>query len=234
MKFATAKVLIALTIVWAIACFGYDYFKKPRSAEAMLGMQHDLPSRKDEKATIRLEMKHLCAATSAAELTSALAPVPGLKLKDISGEPSNPTGQTPDCSREVELEVTSLDKLDIMQLDRALRGIGLVADRIAISGLHHYRVEAAVPGSAVNDKYLSSGLEISRGLKSQGHFKWLDSFSVEQNKTVVAYVKYDEPCDAVEILAALNQLGITPFSLVVKNEAERVGGPPPVMPSATP
>jgi hypothetical protein len=97
-----------------------------------------------------------------------------------------------------------------------------------LSGPRHFRLNAELHhlccglcATGVRD-----GLEITKGLKSQGHFKWLDSFVVDKpKKLVVAHARYDAVADVSELINALNHIGFQPTSLFAVIDAEGVPSP---------
>jgi copper chaperone CopZ len=232
MTFASTKTLIVLTILWAIALFGIDYAKNPKAAEQLWTSKHMGESAKDGKPVIKLWMNHLCCTGCLSDVTKALEKVASVKVKqkDLPSQESADmeTAEKPkDYGAEVELEVTDLKTVDFMAIDRALRDAGLVADRMELSGPRHFRLNAELHhmccglcATGVRD-----GLEITKGLKSQGHFKWLDSFVVDKpKKLVVAHARYDANADVVELINALNHIGFQPTSIFAVIDAE--GAPP--------
>lgn len=235
MTFASTKTLIALTIIWAVALFGIDYAKNPKAAEQLFTSKEMGVSAKDGKTVIKLWMNHLCCTGCLDDVTKALANVPMVKVlpkplrSQEEADTEQPSGAAKDYGNEVELEAVNLKDVDFMAIDRALRDAGLVADRIELSGPRHFRLNAELKhmccGACATG--VTSGLEITKGLKSQGHFKWLDSFAVERpKKLVIAHARYDAVADVAELIIALNHVGFQPTSIFAVVDAE--GAPPSV------
>ena len=185
-------------------------------------------SAKDGKPVIKLWMNHLCCTGCLSDVTKALEKVPSVKVKqkELASQESADmeSGREAEGLRhEVELEVTDLKTVDFMAIDRALRDAGLVADRMELSGPRHFRLNAELHHMCCGlcATGVREGLEITKGLKSQGHFKWLDSFVVDKpKKLVVAHARYDAVADVSELINALNHIGFQPTSLFAVIDAE--------------
>ena len=218
MTFASTKTLVVLTILWAIALFGIDYAKNPKAAESMWTSKHMGESAKDGKPIIKLSMNHLCCTGCLSDVTKALEKLSSVKVmpKELPSQESTDmesVEKPKDYGAEVDLEVTDLKTVDFMAIDRALRDSGLVADRMELSGPRHFRLNAELHHMCCGlcATGVREGLEITKGLKAQGHFKWLDSFVVEKpKKQVIAYAKLNEPVDVAELITALNHVGWKP------------------------
>lgn len=233
MTFASTKTLVVLTILWAIALFGIDYVKNPKAAEQLWTSKHMGVSAQDGKPIVKLWMNHLCCTGCLSDVTKALEKVPGVKVrqKELASQESADmeTAEKPkDYGNEVELELSDLKTVDFMGIDRALRDAGLVADRMELSGPRHFRLNAELHHMCCGlcATGVREGLEITRGLKSQGHFKWLDSFVVDKpKKLVIAHARYDAVADVSELINALNHVGFQPTSLFAVIDAEAAGAP---------
>jgi copper chaperone CopZ len=230
MTFATTKTLIALTILWAVALFGIDYAKNPKAAESMWTSKHMGESAKDGKPVIKLWMNHLCCTGCLSDVQKALEKLPNIKVKpkELASQESadmETADKAKDYSGEIELEITDLKTIDFMAIDRALRDAGLVADRMELSGPRHFRLNAELHHICCGlcATGVREGLEITKGLKSQGHFKWLDSFVVDKpKKLVTAHARYDAVADVSELINALNHIGFQPTSVFAVVDSEGV------------
>jgi copper chaperone CopZ len=227
MTFASTRTLVILTVIWAAALFGIDYWKNPRGAEALFTPPKMGEVRASDKPVIKLWMNHMCCTGCLADVTKALENIPRIKVKQVDLESqSQAETEAPDKAKdyghEIELELSDL-RVDFMAIDRALRDAGLVAERMMLSGPRHYRLNAEMKHICCGlcSTGMKEGLEITKGLKSQGHFKWLDSFDVDkQKKLVVAYARYDAVADVSELILALNHIGFQPTSIFAATEAE--------------
>lgn len=232
MTFASARTLVLLTILWAATLFGIDYAKNPRSAAALFATKGMGESKKDGKPVIKLWMNHMCCTGCLSDVTKALETIPMIRVKQTPLESREqadlePTNKPKDYGNEVELEITDLKTIDFMVIDRTLRAAGLVADRMELSGPRHFRLNAELKHICCGlcATGVKEGLELTKGLKSQGHFKWLDSFNViKEKKLVVAHARYDAVADVAELLNALNQVGFEPTAIFVDVDSE--GAPP--------
>jgi copper chaperone CopZ len=231
--FATTKQIIAMTLLWAAVMFGIDYAKNPRPAGMMFASRMG-ESTHGEKPRIKLWMNHLCCSGCLSDVSAALAGISGIKVLDVvlrSKEEADPiAGKAPDLGNEVELEVSNLQGVNFMAIDRALRDAGLVANRMEFSGPRHYRLQAELAHICCGlcSTGLKDGLEITKGLRAQKHdLQWLDSFDVvKEKKLVVAHARYDAVADVTELIGALNQLGFQPSSIFAVDDPES-------MPAAT-
>lgn len=231
MTFATTKTLIAMTIVWAIACFGIDYEKNPKAFNTWLTPK-TAEQTADRTPTIKMHMNHLCCTGCLSDVTKALEKIPTIKVKQTPLESQEQAdmdtakaGQAVDYGHDVELEVPDLKTVDFMAIDRALRDAGLTAETMLVSGPAHFHLRAEVKHICCGlcSTGLKEGLAISAGLKGQGRFKWLDSFAVDKpKKEVLAYAKYQEAADVMELLTALNRVGFQPNAIFVESGAEGV------------
>ena len=234
MTFATTKTLIVLTILWALALFGIDYAKNPKAADSIFAPKEMGVASTAGKPVIKLWLNHLCCTGCLSDVTAALAKVSSVKVKSKplpsteQADQNEMEGQKPkDYGGEIELEFTDLRMVDFKAIDRALRDAGLVADRMLISGLQHYRLTAELKHLCCGlcSTGMKEGLEITRGLKSQGHFKWLDSFQVsKKDKVLIAHARYDATADVTELLHGLNQVGFEPTSVFAAVDKEGAAG----------
>lgn len=237
MTFATTKTLVVLTLLWAIALFGIDYAKNPKAAEQLFSSKLMGVSAQDGKPVIRLWMNHLCCTGCLSDVTKALEKIPNLKVrpKDLESQESADmeTADKPkDFGGEIVLDVTDLKTVDFMAIDHALRDAGLVAERMELSGPRHFRLVAELKHMCCSlcATGAREGLDITRGLKSQGHFKWLDSYVVDkQKKLVTAHARYDAVVDVSELITALNHSGFAPAAVFAVVDPE--GG---VQPNSAP
>ncbi len=235
MTFASTKTLVVLTILWAVALFGIDYVKNPKAAEQMWTSKHMGESAKDGKPIIKLSMNHLCCTGCLSDVTKALEKLSSVKVKQKELPSQESTDmesveKPKDYGAEVELEVTDLKTVDFMAIDRALRDSGLVADRMELTGPRHFRLNAELHHMCCGlcATGVREGLEITKGLKAQGHFKWLDSFVVDKpKKLVTAHARYDASADVSELINALNHIGFQPTSLFAVVDAEGAATPSP-------
>jgi hypothetical protein len=225
--FATTKQLIVMTLAWALVLCGVDYAKNPRPLAELLSPPRTSATAGGGKPIVTLFLNHLCCSGCLSDVAKALEPLSALKVRPPGVRSQEESDQSPSSggsfANQIELEVSDLRFVDFMAIDRALRGAGFVADRMELRGPRHFRIEAVLEhfccqACAVGVK---EGLEITRGLKSQGYFKWLDSFDVvKEKKLVVAHARYDAVADVAELLTALNRTGLQPTSIYATADAE--------------
>jgi copper chaperone CopZ len=235
MTFATTKQLVLMTALWALTLFGIDYAKNPRTLGQLLAPPGALSAAGGGAPVITLYMNHLCCSGCLSDVTTALEKFKALTVKSPSLESEDEANMVPMpeayFGKQIELEVSDLRYVDFMAIDRALRDAGLVAEHIELRGPRHYRLEATLNHMCCKSCSLGAkeGLEMTRGLKSQGQFKWLDSFDVEkERKLIIANARYDAVADVGEFLTALNHAGFQPSAIVAMTNAE--GSPRPTPP----
>jgi copper chaperone CopZ len=227
MTFATTKQLVLMTFLWAIALFGIDYAKNPRPLDELLTPPGEATNAGGGPPVITLAMNHLCCTGCLSDVTTALAGMPGISVRapEMSSKEEAVASRDPakDWGKEIELVVSDLRAVDFMAIDGALRSAGLVASRMELRGPRHYRLEATLnhmccKACAIGAK---EGLELTRGLRSQGRFKWLDSFDVQkEKKLIIANARYDAVADVSELVVALNHAGFQPSSIYATTSAE--------------
>jgi hypothetical protein len=236
MKFATATQVIILTVVSCLGLFALDRWKNPQlwqhSTEAAA------PSG-DKGPRLTLWMNHLCCTACLDDVRQALAAVPGVDVTNATtpkqlltqAQANQQNTSLPDYGNSVGLPVTDIEKLDIVMVDRALRDKGLVAGRMELSGVDHFRLEAKLNHLCCGmcDRATSEAISFLKAKGAGGQFTWLDSLNVDHdNKTIVAYARYLQPgksVDVNEFLRGLNAVGWAPNSVhvVAGEQMEHMG-----------
>jgi len=220
MKFASVKQIIVLTVITCVGLFGLDYYKNPQ-------LWHSRQSVSMARPGIRLTiwMNHSCCLGCLAEVRQALTGIPGIDVANATdpkqlltkAEADRQGASLPEYGNSVELPISDLQKLDLIAIDRALRDKGLVAGRMELSGVEHFRLEALL--ERICDQSIQERVAFLKAKGSAGQLKWLDSVTVDQEKkTVAAHARFLEPgktVDVVEFLSGLNYLGYEPSSLRV-------------------
>jgi copper chaperone CopZ len=226
MKFISTRLAIILIIVTCAGLYGLDYYKNPQ----LWHHEHAMAAA-GQGARLVLWMNHLCCTGCLADIRQALAGVQGVDLANASGpkqlltqEQANlqsASTSLPDYGNTVELPITDLEKLDLVAIDRALRDKGLVAGRIELAGVEHFRLEATLDHLCCGmcDRAIHERVAFLKSKGLGGQFKWLDSVNVDhEKKTVIAYARFLEPgktVDVAEFLSGLNYLGYEPHSMRV-------------------
>jgi hypothetical protein len=159
----------------------------------------------------------------------ALASVSGIDATQAAGpkhllthdEADKSTTSLPDYENSVEIPIVDFDKLNLVAIDKALRDKGLVAARMELGGVEHFRLEAKLDhlccGMCERAAHERIAFLKSRG--QGGQLRWLDSVSVDRDqKTIVAYARFLESgktVDVADFLGALNDVGYAPRSVQV-------------------
>jgi len=215
MKFASARQIMAMIVVSAAFLYALDYWKNPQlwheEAAAPTGEQGQA-----EAAGLTLWMN---GASSLAEARQALAGVEGIDLARAAAPAdgsSNAENRT-----AVTIPITDIAKLDFVALDRTLRRNGLVAGRMELSGLQHFALEAEFPhlSSQLTDQSVEERMGYVKTLGMGNLLEWVDSVNMSsEHKALTVYARYLEggkSVDVAELLAGLNQVGLSPDSLRV-------------------
>lgn len=234
MKFATATQIIIMVVVITAGCYAFDYVKNPQ-----LWHHAAVASASAEKgAHLTLWINHLCCSSCLDDVRQALASVPGIDATHASGpkellthdQADKATTSLPDYENSVELPIADLEKLDWMALDKALRDKGLVAGRMELGGVEHFRVEAKLDHLCCGmcDRATHERIAFLKARGQGGQLNWLDSVSVDRDqKTIVAYARFLQPgktVDVADFLGALNNVGYAPRSVqVLVHERTTVG-----------
>lgn len=225
MKFASVKAILIMIAVTILGLYALDYWKNPQlwHHEAAMASPEGGPR-------LILWMNHLCCTGCLDDVRKALAGTAGVDLEKATGPKELLTqaaanmenAKLPDYGNAVTLPISELDKLDLMKVDRALRDKGLVAGRMELSGVPHFRLEAALDHLCCGmcDRSISERMSFLKAKGQGGQLKWIESVSVQhEKKTVVAYARYLEAGktdDLGEFLSGLNFLGFEPQSLHIE------------------
>lgn len=230
-RFASNAQILALAVVWLAACMGIDYtFNRHLWAGTVEAPPSSVP--------LSLRINHLCCTGCLDDVKKALEGLPWLKdapMKVREGnlrtqEQADVAGPAGDYGGWLDISVSKLDQIDFVAIDYALRAKGLVASQMQFGGVRHFRLEAMV-------RHMCCGMcrdaaermpELGK-LKQAGRLRWLDSVTAERatGKLVVhaRYLEPDERIDATELLAAMDEIGLPPFTLKVVVGAEEAPAP---------
>ncbi len=225
MNFATARQIIALVIVVTAGCYVFDYYKNPQLWHHVTATSANVHT----GARLTLWINHLCCSECLNEARQALAALPGIDAVIASGpkqlltraQADQSTASLPVYGNSVELVVSDADKLDFVALDKALRDKGLVAGRMELSGVEHFRLAAKVEHLCCGmcDRSAHERIAFLKARGQSGQLKWLDSVSVDRDaKTIVAHARYlqaGKTVDVTEFLGALSDIGYAPRSVQI-------------------
>jgi hypothetical protein len=225
-RLATPAHLAGLTAAWFAVLMTIDYTKNPH-----LWAKDAREERRG--APLSLWVNHLCCTGCLADARKALESLPWIKGHPIavrarlrSREQAEAAGPAEAFGGWIDVGLPDVTGVDFVQLDRALRGAGLVASRMEFGGAAHFRLEAEV-------KHLCCGMckgaaermsELGR-MRALGRLRWLDSVSADHAKhRIVVHARYlqaGESVDVAELLGALDEVGLPPTSLRVLTGPER-------------
>lgn len=223
MNFATPRQIVTLVIVIIAGCYAFDYYKNPqlwhRQTAASLNV--------NKGARLALWINHLCCSECLNDARQALAATPGIDAVNAGGpkqlltraQADQSTASLPQYGNSLELVVSDADKMDFVALDKTLRDKGLVAGRMELSGIEHFRLVAKVDHLCCGmcEKSAHERIAFLKARGQSGQLKWLDSVSVDRDaKTIVAHARYlqaGQSVDVTEFLGALNDSGYAPRSV---------------------
>lgn len=227
-RLATAKQIILLALAWALVLCAADFVANPRPLAAVLGVLRGeraaaaLPAPAPSTPRVALLMNHMCCSGCLNDLRQALRELPWVgSVHRVKEAPPEEDESHEGAEREgawVNLESLDVERIDFVDLDRAVRGMGLAPERIVLDGLRHFRLEAEVkhiccPGCATA---LDQGLDRLKGLPTASGLRWIDSVVVSKEKGLVTvFARYGHAVDVTELLAAFNHVGFAPRALRV-------------------
>jgi len=231
MNFASGRQILIMVIVITAVCYGFDYYKNPQL------WHHEMTANTsvEKGARLTLWINHLCCSDCLDDARHALAALPGIDAMSATGpkqlltreQADQSSASLPEYGNAVELVLNDLDKLDLVAVDKALRDKGLVAGRMELGGIEHFRLAAKVEHLCCG-MCARSGNERIAFLKARaqsGQLKWLDSVGVDRDaKTIVGHARYlqsGKTVDVTEFIAALNDIGYAPRSVQVLVHEEK-------------
>ena len=232
-KLATTPQILAMSIAWLGACMGIDFAFNRHLWTATV----EVPP----TSALSLRINHLCCTGCFDDVRAALETLPWLKDAPMSvragnlktQEEAEMAGPAADYGGWVDIDIKDVSQIDFVAIDRALRDAGMVASQMQFGGVRHFRLEARVRHMCCGMcKDACERLPELAGIKQTGRLKWLDSVVADlatDRVTVHArYLELDERIDAAELLGAMDQVGLPPFSLKVVVSAEEEAPPAPV------
>jgi hypothetical protein len=224
---SNSRQIVTMTLLWATALFAVDYLKHPRPLSLLFGIKREGSGGavRLTKPTIILRVNHLCCSGCLDDLRTALQPLTWADKVELDKSALGTSNQQTldDFSNCVRIEIKEKDiaRMDFVALDRAMRDAGFIAARTELSGIPHLRLDAHVTHLCCNlcEVAIEKGIKIATQPGAGSSFKWLDTMNVDRpQKTVTAYTHYDTIVDVGEFIAALNQLGFAPATLMVSRE----------------
>jgi len=223
MNFATPRQIVTLVLVITAGCYAFDYYKNPQLWHRITATTTHV----DKAARLTLWINHLCCSDCLNDARKALAALPGIDAANVSGpkqlltraQADQNTASLSAYGSSLELVVSDADKLDFVALDKAIRDQGLVAGRMELSGIEHFRLAAQVAHLCCGmcERSAHERIAFLKARGQSGQLRWLDSVSVDRaSKTIVAHARYLEggkSVDVAEFLGALSDIGYAPRSV---------------------
>lgn len=239
-RLAGPGMLGTLSAIWLLALLGVDvafnpHLWTPEAASAPL---------QPEERALAIHLNRLCCTACFADARKALQGVPWLagsepRPRTALASIEEATGRLRSASYAGWLDVPLRDpgRVDVVELERALRQEGLVASEVVVRGLSHLRLAAefrhACCGSCRGslDRLAPAGSSAEPGLGSGSGgvapLHWIDRVDVQDGqRRVLVYPRDQDPevgIDVAELLAAFRQLGLTPSALRVEPEPTTTG-----------
>ncbi|MGE0454876.1 MAG: hypothetical protein AB7O37_09780 [Vicinamibacteria bacterium] len=225
-RLATNPQILVLAVAWLAVCMGIDYsFNRHLWAGTVEAPPASVP--------LSLRINHLCCTGCLDDVKQAFQALPWLKDAPMrvregnlrSQEQADVAGPAGDYGGWLDISLADPAQIDFVAIDQALRAQGLVASQMQFGGLRHFRLEGRV-------RHMCCGMckdaceripELARA-RQLGRLRWLDSVTAERaSGKVVVHVRYQEPderVDVAELLGAMDEVGLPPFSLKVVAGAE--------------
>lgn len=230
MKFANARQIIALTLLWTAMLYGADSIMHPRPLAAILSRPPEESVGQSSRPRVTLSLNHLCCTGCLSDLRAALARMPWAGTVRLAKE-NVPTRSEADAGREppggfanrVEIDITRLEGVDFMALESAVRRAGFAIQWIEVSGLSHYHLEADLPHFCCRVCSLAAAQQTAmvKTLRATGRFKWLDSISVlKPRKRLIAYARYGQSANVSEFEEAIERMGFAPSAIRLSIEGD--------------
>lgn len=218
-RLATPLQIAALTAAWLATLLVIDYTKNPH-------LWNTASPRPATSVPLSLWVNHLCCSGCLSDVTAALEALPWVgpgQVRARQGTLPTPKeaearGPGGEYGGWVDVQVKDPTLIDFVAVDRALRDKGLVVSRMELGGLEHFRLEAQVAHlcCSVCSDAAQHAMELSRALSAM-RLGWVDSVTADHvQHRIVVYARYLEPgktIDVAELLGALDQIGLAPFSL---------------------
>ena len=229
-RLATTPQILGMAVAWAAACMGIDFtFNRHLWTDKV---------EVSAKTALSLRINHLCCTGCLDDVKKALQTLPWLKDAPMTvregslktQEEAEVAGPAADYGGWLDIDVKDVGQIDFVAIDRALRDAGMVSSQMQFGGVRHFRFEAEV-------RHMCCGMckdacermpELAKA-KQAGRLKWLDSVVADRaTGKVTIHVRYlepDERIDATELLAAMDEIGLPPFSLRIVTSAEEQAAP---------
>jgi len=224
-KLATTAQILGMAIAWAGACMGIDFvFNRHLWASTP-----DLPP----NTSLSLRINHLCCTGCLDDVKKALEGLPWLKGVPMNvregslrtQEQAEVAGPAADYGGWLDIGIKDPNLIDFVAIDRVLRDAGMVASQMQFGGFRHFRFEAQVRHMCCGMcKDACERMPELAGTRKAGGLKWLDSVTAERaTGKVTIHARYQEPgdrIDAAELMGAMDEIGLPPFSLRVVVSSE--------------
>jgi copper chaperone CopZ len=232
-KLATSAQILGMAVAWLAACMGIDF---TFNRHLWTARPEVLPT-----TSLALRINHLCCTGCLDDVKKALQTLPWLKDAPMNvregslktQEEAEVAGPAADYGGWLDIDVKDVSQIDFVAIDRALRDEGMVASQMQFGGVRHFRFEAQV-------RHMCCGMckdacermpELARTRQS-GRLKWLDSVVAERATGKVTiharYLEPDQRIDAAQLMGAMDEIGLPPFSLRVVVSAEEQSATAPI------
>ncbi len=231
MHFASARLLVAIALVWTVLMVGYDQHANPRPFAAYWAEFKGSSTRpavlsETDTPHVKLSMPHMCCSGCLSDVRTALEPLSWLGAPRVSAEP--PSIESVETAaadvanaNQVDFDIVDLSKVDFVALDRALQDAGLSAEKIEVSGMGHFRLEVELPHLCCTVCSRAADEQLERLLRKEEQRRWLDSLTVNHaKKTVIVYARLNAVVDIVELTTALGHAGFSARSIRVVSGPE--------------
>lgn len=219
-RYSNALEIIGMTILWAAAFIWYDnafntHMFKPDTYRLLTL----------STPQVSLWMPHVGCSGKAEEVMRALQALPWLveikRAQTIPGADAEGPAKRPEeaqCDIGVLANVQDVERVDFMEIERALRPLNVVPTIFEFGGIPHFGLKARLANLTCEScaRAALDALTPRRDPRFGVTFKWLDSKRVNiKEQTITAFVRFNNGAHIDEMLWALIQAGLPPLSLHV-------------------
>lgn len=206
MTFASLKQIVTITLLWTATLYGVDYTMRPRP----LGEIMSPPAVSVENAgkpQVSLLLNRVCCTNCVDGLKATVAKFPWAGAMRFDSD-------------RLDIDVSRVNAVDFVPLANAVHDAGFAIDRIEVSGLSHYRLEATLPRMCTFDASEQARLTVA--LRSEEGAHWIDSLVISKPQSrLTVYARYGDTANVTWLSDSLESFGYVPSMIRLSAEPER-------------
>jgi hypothetical protein len=236
MRYSNALEIIAMTLLWAAVLIGYDRIFNQHLFQPSMAQVQALST-----PQVTLWIQNVGCSGKVEKTLQALRALSWLDMPERQRMPETPGAGTAvhapgpptmSCDITVLAKVRDVEAADFMAIYNVLRPLDVVPTMVEFGGIPHFALQAEVANLHCEacDRAMLDALRRSaahalapRKDPQLGEtFKWLDSKRVDlQAQTITAFVRFNNVAHVDEMVEALTQAGLPPWSIQVVLEEAR-------------